>query len=136
MTNAICAMCRFVSRGPSASRNDFLPGAAGVLLNQTHLFHDLFLFIDAQEKRMFEAIDGRRSISEIVDKVKEKGTSLAAFSRSSGGTTRWYLIRRRLSDKTIYPVMLNIDSRSSILDPRSSYSVWIYESFRDWFRRA
>jgi hypothetical protein len=54
------------------------PGTAGVLLNQTHLFDDLFLFIDAQEKRMFEAIDGRRSISEIVDKVKEKGASALA----------------------------------------------------------
>jgi hypothetical protein len=56
-------------------------GAAGVLLNQTHLFHDLFLEIDAQEKRMFEAIDGRRSISEIVDKVKEKGASPVFFEK-------------------------------------------------------
>jgi SAM-dependent methyltransferase len=51
------------------------PGTAGVLLNQTHLFQDLFLVIDAQEKRMFEAIDGRLSISEILAKVKEKGGS-------------------------------------------------------------
>jgi SAM-dependent methyltransferase len=50
------------------------PGAAGALLNQTHVFDDLFLLIDAQEKRMFEAIDGRRSISEIVDKVTENGS--------------------------------------------------------------
>jgi SAM-dependent methyltransferase len=50
-------------------------GAAGVLLNQTHLFDDLYLVIDAPEKRMFEAIDGRRSISEIADIVKEKGVS-------------------------------------------------------------
>jgi hypothetical protein len=41
------------------------PGAAGVLLNQTHLFPDLFLLIDAQEKQMFEGIDGSRSIGEI-----------------------------------------------------------------------
>ena len=81
MTSTICAMCRFVARGPCASRNGFLPGAAGVLLNQTHLFHDLFLVIDAQEKRMFEAIDGRRSISEIVDKVKEKGASPLFFEK-------------------------------------------------------
>ncbi|HKY29042.1 MAG TPA: class I SAM-dependent methyltransferase [Pyrinomonadaceae bacterium] len=50
-------------------------GVAAALLNQTHPFEDLILFIDAQEKRMFEAIDGRRSISEIVDKVKEEGPS-------------------------------------------------------------
>ena len=45
------------------------PGAAGVLVNQTHLFNDLFLLIDAEQKRMYEAIDGRRSVAEIVDKV-------------------------------------------------------------------
>jgi SAM-dependent methyltransferase len=45
------------------------PGAAGVLVNQTHLFNDLFLIIDPQEKQMFDAIDGRRSIATIVDEV-------------------------------------------------------------------
>lgn len=57
------------------------PGAAGVLLNQTHLFQDLFLVIDEQEKLMFEAIDGRRSISEIVEKVKEKDAALNFFEK-------------------------------------------------------
>ena len=46
------------------------PGAAGVLLNRTHLFDDLFLVINEQEKRSYEAIDGRRNISEIVAEVK------------------------------------------------------------------
>ena len=45
------------------------PGAAGVLVNQTHLFSDLYIVIDESEKRMFDAIDGRRSISEIVETV-------------------------------------------------------------------
>jgi SAM-dependent methyltransferase len=45
------------------------PGAAGVLLNQTHLFTDLFLPIREQEKQMYDAIDGRRSISEIIETV-------------------------------------------------------------------
>ena len=57
------------------------PDAAGVLLNQTHLFPDLFFVIDAQEKRMFEAIDGHRSISEILDKVEEKGVSPLFFEK-------------------------------------------------------
>jgi hypothetical protein len=51
-------------------------GAAGVLVNQTHLFDDLYLFVDEPEKRMFEAIDGRRSIAEIADNVSEKGAAL------------------------------------------------------------
>lgn len=46
------------------------PGAAGVLLNQTHMFDDLFLMINEQEKQMYDAIDGHRSISEIVETVK------------------------------------------------------------------
>jgi SAM-dependent methyltransferase len=43
------------------------PGAAAVLLNSSHQFHDLILVIDEQQKRMSDAIDGRRSIAEIVD---------------------------------------------------------------------
>ena len=46
------------------------PGAAGVLLNQTHLFNDLFLIIDPVEKQMLDAIDGRRSIATIVEEAK------------------------------------------------------------------
>jgi hypothetical protein len=46
------------------------PGAAGALLNQTHPFNDLFLIIDPREKQMFDAIDGHRSIAEIVARVK------------------------------------------------------------------
>ncbi|HEU4834380.1 MAG TPA: class I SAM-dependent methyltransferase [Pyrinomonadaceae bacterium] len=46
------------------------PGAAGVLLNRTHLFDDLFLPVNDLEKQMYEAIDGRRSISEIVEAVQ------------------------------------------------------------------
>jgi SAM-dependent methyltransferase len=48
------------------------PGAAGVLLNQTHMFQDLIILINAQEKQIYEAIDGRRSIAEIVDLVKKE----------------------------------------------------------------
>ena len=41
------------------------PGAAGVLLNRSHQHTDLFLPIDARQKRLFDAIDGRRSLAEI-----------------------------------------------------------------------
>lgn len=46
------------------------PGTAGVLLNQTHLFNDLYVVLNAQEKKLFTAIDGRRSLAEIVEKVE------------------------------------------------------------------
>lgn len=63
-------------------------GAAGVLLNQTHLFQDLFLVMTAQEKLMFDAIDGRRTISEIVEKANEKGS--APFANVFFRKLWWY----------------------------------------------
>jgi len=44
-------------------------GAAGVLINQTHTYTDLVMPIDATEKRMFDAIDGKRSIEEIAPRT-------------------------------------------------------------------
>ena len=54
-------------------------GAAGVLFNQTHLFDDLYLVIDEQEKGMFDAIDSHRSIGEIFDKVKATSSLAGRF---------------------------------------------------------
>lgn len=55
------------------------PGAAGALLNQTHLFNDLYLIIDPQEKQMFDAIDGLRSIADIVAAVKDSAPRARAL---------------------------------------------------------
>ena len=55
------------------------PGAAGVLINQTHLFNDLYLLIDAQQKQMFDAIDGRRTIAEIIEEVKGSSSRAREF---------------------------------------------------------
>jgi SAM-dependent methyltransferase len=41
------------------------PGASAVLINQTHTCRDLYLPIDTTEKRLFDAIDGSRSIGDI-----------------------------------------------------------------------
>jgi SAM-dependent methyltransferase len=45
------------------------PGAAAVLINQTHTYRDLFLPIGSADKRLFDAIDGVRSIGDIVEKT-------------------------------------------------------------------
>jgi len=42
-------------------------GAAAVLLNRGHVDRDLILAINSEEKRMFDAIDGRRTTAEIVE---------------------------------------------------------------------
>ncbi len=44
-------------------------GAAAVLINRGHTFRDLYLPINAIEKRLFDAMDGKRSIAEIVHAV-------------------------------------------------------------------
>ena len=46
------------------------PGAKGVLVNQTHVFRDLFMILDEETKKMFDAIDGRRTVAEIVGSVE------------------------------------------------------------------
>jgi SAM-dependent methyltransferase len=41
------------------------PGAAAVLINRAHTDRDIYLPIDAREKRLVESIDGERSIGQI-----------------------------------------------------------------------
>lgn len=45
------------------------PGAAAVLINQSHLYPDLVLPVDAAEKSVVDAIDGHRSIEDLRDTV-------------------------------------------------------------------
>jgi SAM-dependent methyltransferase len=43
------------------------PGAAAVLINQNHIYRDIFMTIDVTEKRWFDGIDGNRCIGDIVE---------------------------------------------------------------------
>lgn len=43
------------------------PGAAAVLINRGHSHSDLYLPIDAQEKRLYEAVDGARTIGALAE---------------------------------------------------------------------
>lgn len=61
-------------------------GAAAVLLNQSHTYSDLVLPIDNEERRLFEAIDGQRTIAEIMDLVPDK----VNHSGHSGGTPTFF----------------------------------------------
>ena len=47
------------------------PGVAGALVNQTHVFNDLYILINEKEKQIYDEIDGHRSVAEIVEKVEE-----------------------------------------------------------------
>jgi hypothetical protein len=46
-------------------------GVAAVLINPRHTYPDLALFIDAAQERLLTAIDGERSIAEILDSAGE-----------------------------------------------------------------
>jgi hypothetical protein len=45
------------------------PGAAAVLINRTHTYRDLVMPIDATEKRLFDRVDGIRTLGEITEGV-------------------------------------------------------------------
>jgi hypothetical protein len=45
------------------------PGAAAVLINQTHTYKDMFWPIGSTEKRLLDALDGARTIGEIVERT-------------------------------------------------------------------
>jgi SAM-dependent methyltransferase len=46
-------------------------GVAAVLINPSHTYPDLALFIDAAQDRLLTAIDGERSVAEILDSAGE-----------------------------------------------------------------
>jgi hypothetical protein len=57
------------------------PGAAAVLINQTHTYTDLYLPIDAQQKQMLDLIDGERTVGEIALSHTKPDTARALFER-------------------------------------------------------
>jgi SAM-dependent methyltransferase len=58
------------------------PGGAAVLINQTHTFRDLFLPITFAEKRLFDSIDGNRSIGEIVNMSTTSTNEIPTIEKS------------------------------------------------------
>jgi len=56
-------------------------GAAAVLINQAHTYTDLYLPIDKIEHQWFEAIDGKRSIIEIL-RVQHQNTGMQDLNRA------------------------------------------------------
>jgi len=57
------------------------PSAAAVLINRSHTYTDLYLPIDAQQKPLFDAIDGQRSIGEIARDEEARSTARVLFER-------------------------------------------------------
>jgi hypothetical protein len=60
------------------------PGSVAVLINRAHPFTDLILTVDKVEDRLFGAIDGKRSLAEILavaGNACDEGKALTFFER-------------------------------------------------------
>lgn len=68
------------------------PGAAAVLINQAHTYRDLLVPLDAVEKLMFDAIDGSRTIHDIVEKAlpSSRQRSRSDLARTFFERLWWY----------------------------------------------
>jgi hypothetical protein len=72
------------------------PGAAAVLINQAHTYRDLILPIGDTEKRLFDAIDGERSIGAIMEK------SLSSSYRTNLDMPRTFFERLWWHDQVVF----------------------------------
>jgi len=77
------------------------PGAAAVLINQTHTYKDLFLPIDSAEKDLLDAIDGSRSIRDIVGRQAS-----ASHQKSRPDIARSFFEQLWLYDQAVFDVSL------------------------------
>jgi hypothetical protein len=67
-------------------------GAAAVLINQTHTYTDLVMPIDATEKRMLDAIDGKGRVGEIAKRSvpSSRKASALVLARAFFERLWWY----------------------------------------------
>jgi hypothetical protein len=66
------------------------PGAAGVLINRTHIDTDLFMPIDVTQKRLFDAIDGNRNIGKILKKTSMRDDQQREVARTFFEQLWWW----------------------------------------------
>jgi SAM-dependent methyltransferase len=64
-------------------RRERLPaGAAAVLINQAHEYHDLFLPIDSEQLRLYEAIDAKTAIAGLLERVAGPKETSGLYERA------------------------------------------------------
>ncbi len=65
-------------------RDRLPPGSAAVLINRAHTYKDLIMPIGPTEKRLFDAIDGNRSIGDIARSIGDNaGNTLSSSLRTT-----------------------------------------------------
>ncbi len=55
------------------------PGAAAVLINRRHTYTDIYLPVTAQQKKLLDTIDGKRSIAEIAPQPAQREAARVLF---------------------------------------------------------
>jgi len=80
-------------------------GAAGVLINRSHSYTDIFMAVDAKEKLLYDAIDGRCTIGEILGRT-------ASSQEQPQDETRAFFERLWWHDQVVF------DSSQSFSSPR------------------
>jgi len=76
------------------------PGAEAVLINQTHTYRDLYLPMDTSEKRMFDAIDGKSGIGEMLE-----GTEPPAQKMQRNRAARSFFERLWWYDQVVFRIL-------------------------------
>jgi hypothetical protein len=76
------------------------PGAAAVLINQSHTYTDLYLPIDKEEKQLLERIDGKRTIADI---VRDTGGHERHWERARSFFERLWWYDQVVFDASIHP---------------------------------
>lgn len=66
------------------------PGAAAVLINQSHTYGDLILPIGATEKRLVDAIDGERAVRSLAEMAGWRSEGFSGELRSLVDRLLWY----------------------------------------------
>ncbi len=90
------------------------PGAAAVLINQAHVDPDLFLPVDSDELRLFEAIDGVRTISELIQQTAISGSGNVHGLNEKG---RQLFERLYWFDQVIFNATLAYSNNQPALQP-------------------
>jgi SAM-dependent methyltransferase len=76
-------------------------GAAAVLINRNHTYRDIFMPINSTEKRLFDAVDGNRTIGEILE-----GT-MTSPERSHQDLARTFFERLWWHDQVVFDASRN-----------------------------
>jgi SAM-dependent methyltransferase len=86
-------------------------GAAAVLINRGHSHTDIYLPIDAEEKRLYDSVDGARTIGELAERQGRLETAGAFFQRLG-----WY--DQVVFDTSASARGLSVESGHAAAEPR------------------